>query len=49
VVAAEDPDRPAVTGWEPDGTQRTVTRAELDVQTNRIARAWAAMGIGEGD
>ena len=49
VVAAEDPYRPAVTGWEPDGTQRTVTRAELDVQTNRIARAWAAMGIGEGD
>ena len=29
VVAAEDPDRPAVTGWEPDGTHRTVTRAEL--------------------
>ena len=49
VVAAEDPDRPAVTGWEPDGTQRMVTRAELDAQTNRIARAWGAMGIGEGD
>jgi bile acid-coenzyme A ligase len=49
VLAETDPDRPAVTGWEPDGTVRSVTRAELDRRTNRIARAWAELGVGEGD
>lgn len=49
VLAEQDPDRPAVTGWEPDGTTRSVTRAELDLRTNRIARQWAELGIGEGD
>ena len=49
VLAEEDPDRPAVTGWEPDGTTRTVTRSELDLRTNRIAREWSELGVGEGD
>ncbi|MFI5046622.1 MAG: AMP-binding protein [Acidimicrobiia bacterium] len=48
-LADADPDRPALTGWEPDGTVRTVTRAELDRRTNRIARAWAELGVEEGD
>ena len=48
-LAEADPDRPALTGWEADGSVRTVTRAELDRRTNRIARAWAAMGVDEGD
>jgi bile acid-coenzyme A ligase len=49
MLAEADPDRPAVTGWEPDGTVRTITRSELDRRTNRIARAWAELGVGEGD
>ena len=49
VLAEADPDRPAVTGWEPDGSVRTVTRAELDLRTNRIARAWADLGVGQDD
>ncbi|MFI5054320.1 MAG: AMP-binding protein, partial [Acidimicrobiia bacterium] len=49
MLAEADPDRPAVTGWERDGTARTVTRSELDRRTNRIARAWAELGVGEGD
>jgi bile acid-coenzyme A ligase len=49
VLAEAEPDRPAVTGWEPDGTARTVSRAELDRQTNRIARSWAELGVGQGD
>ncbi|MBD3666894.1 MAG: AMP-binding protein, partial [Kangiella sp.] len=28
---------------------RTVTRAEFDAHTNRLARAYAQMGVGEGD
>ena len=39
-LAAADPDRPQIT----DGT-RTVTRAELDAHTNRLARAYAALGV----
>ena len=38
--AAADPDRPALT----DAT-RTVTRAELDARTNRLARAYAELGV----
>jgi bile acid-coenzyme A ligase len=38
------PDEPAVTC---DG--RTLTRAELDRSTNRLARAYAARGVGVGD
>jgi bile acid-coenzyme A ligase len=28
---------------------RTITRAELDSSTNRLARAYAALGVGLGD
>jgi bile acid-coenzyme A ligase len=38
------PDEPAVTC---DGL--TITRAELDASTNRLARAYAERGVGEGD
>ncbi len=43
-LAAADPDAPAVTC---DG--RTLTRAELDTSTNRLARAYAELGVGVGD
>ncbi len=39
-LAAADPDHPAIT----DAT-RTVTRAELDTHTNRLARAYAELGV----
>src|SRR6476646_11477222 len=38
------PDAPAVTC---DG--RTLTRAELDATTNRLARAYQELGVGVGD
>jgi len=43
-LAAADPDAPAVTC---DGS--TLTRAELDASTNRLARAYAQRGVGTGD
>ncbi|MDY6996635.1 MAG: AMP-binding protein [Actinomycetota bacterium] len=43
-LAARDPDAAAVTC---DGV--TVTRAELDATTNRLARAFASLGVGVGD
>jgi bile acid-coenzyme A ligase len=43
-LAAADPDAPAVTCGG-----RTLTRAELDASTNRLARAYAALGVGLGD
>ncbi len=43
-LAALAPDEPAVTC---DG--RTLTRGELDVSTNRLARAYAELGVGVGD
>jgi bile acid-coenzyme A ligase len=43
-LAAADPDRPAVTC---EG--RTISRAELDHSTNRLARAYASLGVGVGD
>ncbi|KUH66396.1 AMP-dependent synthetase [Mycolicibacterium novocastrense] len=42
--AAAEPDAPAVTC---DGL--TLTRGELDAATNRLARAYAELGVGEGD
>jgi bile acid-coenzyme A ligase len=42
--ASRDPDRPAITH---EG--RTVSRAELDRRTNRLARAYAALGVGQDD
>jgi bile acid-coenzyme A ligase len=43
-LAAADPDAPAVTC-----ERRTLTRAELDASTNRLARAYADLGVGVGD
>jgi bile acid-coenzyme A ligase len=43
-LAERDPDRPAITHGD-----RTITRRELDRRTNRLARAYAAMGVGHDD
>jgi bile acid-coenzyme A ligase len=43
-LAEADPDAPAVTC---EG--RTLTRSELDKSTNRLARAYAQLGVGQGD
>ena len=43
-LAAQDPERPAITHED-----RTVTRAELDRRTNRLARAYADLGVGQDD
>ncbi|HEX4980108.1 MAG TPA: AMP-binding protein, partial [Ilumatobacteraceae bacterium] len=43
-VAGRDPDRPAVTVGE-----TSVTRAELESLANRMARAFAARGVNQGD
>jgi len=43
-LAAADPDRPAVTC---DG--RTLTRGQLEAVTNRLARAYAELGVAQGD
>jgi bile acid-coenzyme A ligase len=43
-LARRAPGRPAVTGDD-----RTVTRRELDVRTNRLARAYAERGVRCGD
>ncbi|MCX2931901.1 AMP-binding protein [Mycobacterium sp. CVI_P3] len=43
-LAAEEPDRPAVSC---DG--RTLTRAQLESASNRLARAYAELGVKQGD
>ena len=43
-LAAAAPDAPAITC---EG--RTITRGELDASTNRLARAYAELGVGVGD
>lgn len=43
-LAAQAPDSPAVTSGG-----RTLTRSELDASTNRLARAYAELGVGVGD
>ncbi|BBY58755.1 AMP-binding protein [Mycolicibacterium sarraceniae] len=43
-LAAEAPNRPAVSA---DG--RSITRAELDSASNRLARAYAELGVKQGD
>jgi bile acid-coenzyme A ligase len=44
LLAERDPDRPAITFED-----RTVTRAELDRRTNRLARAYQQFGVGQDD
>lgn len=43
-LAQADPDRPAITHED-----RTVTRAEFDARTNRLARAYQQLGVGQDD
>lgn len=43
-LARRAPDHPAVTF-----RGQTVTRGELDRHTNRLARAYASLGVGQGD
>ena len=43
-LVAADPDAPAVTD-----DHASVTRRELDVRSNRLARRFAALGVGRGD
>jgi bile acid-coenzyme A ligase len=43
-LAAQSPDLPAVTCED-----HTLTRAELDSSTNRLARAYAHLGVQQGD
>ncbi|BBY95062.1 AMP-dependent synthetase [Mycobacterium gallinarum] len=43
-LAESEPDAPAVTC-----AGRTLTRRELDASTNRLARAYAELGVGQGD
>jgi bile acid-coenzyme A ligase len=43
-LAAQDPERPAVTD-----AHSTVTRRELDLRSNALARAYAALGVGQDD
>jgi bile acid-coenzyme A ligase len=43
-LAGQDPDAPALTC-----SGQTLTRRELDLSTNRLARAFAARGVGVGD
>jgi bile acid-coenzyme A ligase len=44
VLAENDPGRPSITH---EG--RTITRAELDSRTNRLARAYESLGVGRDD
>ncbi|MEA3020074.1 MAG: bile acid-coenzyme ligase [Actinomycetota bacterium] len=51
-LAERDPGRPSITQVAMDGTnvvQRTVTRIELDLHTNKLARTYERMGVKEGD
>src|SRR5215467_12363295 len=43
-LAEQDPDAPAVTC-----SGQTLTRRELDLSTNRLARDFATRGVGVGD
>ena len=43
-LATQDPDAPAVTH-----NGRTLTRGELESSTNRLARAYAELGVRQGD
>jgi bile acid-coenzyme A ligase len=43
-LAEQDPERPAVTD-----PSRRVSRRELDLRSNRLARAYAELGVGQDD
>ncbi len=44
LLAAQDPDRVAVRD-----DRRTLTRRELDLESNRLARCYAELGVGQDD
>ena len=47
-LAAADPDRVALVCDGPDGSV-ALTRAELETRSNRLARAYAELGLSQGD
>jgi len=50
--AERDPHRPAITeiaGPAAPVDERTVTRLELELRTNRLARTYERLGVAEGD
>ena len=48
-LAAEAPDTPALTHGSEMGAGRTLTRGQLESMTNRLARAYADLGVHQGD
>jgi bile acid-coenzyme A ligase len=48
-LAAAAPDAPAVSHGTAEGPGRTITRGELESLTNRLARAYAELGVRQGD
>jgi bile acid-coenzyme A ligase len=51
-LAERDPGRPAITMYPTPGSnvvRRTITRIELDLHTNRLARTFERRGVKEGD
>ena len=51
-LAERDPGRPAITVIptpQADVARRTITRVELELHTNRLARTYERMGVKEGD
>jgi bile acid-coenzyme A ligase len=51
-LAERDPDRPSITEVPVPGAEisrRTVTRRELEVYTNKLARTYAGLGVVQGD
>jgi len=48
-LAAEAPDTPALTHGSGMGAGRTLTRGQLESMTNRLARAYAELGVHQGD
>lgn len=52
-LAEADPGRPSITivptPQTPDVQRRTITRVELEMHTNKLARTYERMGVKEGD
>ncbi|HYD10799.1 MAG TPA: AMP-binding protein [Acidimicrobiales bacterium] len=51
-LAERDPGRPSITQVPVPGAeieQRTITRVELELHTNKLARTYEALGVKEGD
>src|SRR5687768_5997254 len=51
-LSERDPGRPSITQVAMEGSkvvQRTITRVELEMHTNKLARTFERMGVKEGD